>query len=76
MPRINKLLKLFHHTGGFCCFCCVWSWSYWKHSCAVMQLYQIREKVAEHVAAEGGKDAVAKVSRQHTQHQHLSYFEA
>ena len=27
----------------------------------LLQLYQNQEKVAEHIAAEGGKDAVAKV---------------
>ena len=27
-----------------------------------MQLYQNKEKIAEHIAAEGGRDAVAKVS--------------
>ena len=26
-----------------------------------LQLYQDKQKVAEHIAAEGGKDAVAKV---------------
>jgi len=33
-----------------------------------VQLYQNQEKVAEHIAAEGGKDAVGKVSLDPAQH--------
>lgn len=33
-----------------------------------MQLYQNQEKVAEHIAAEGGKDAVGKVGLASAEH--------